>query len=175
MSRPADPAAPPRLAWRAMRVADLPAVEAVGEAVHTAYPEDPEVFAERLALFPFGCHVLEGEDGLVGYLISHPWRRAAPPALNARLGGLPERPGTYYIHDLALLPGARGRGVARRVVRAMAAMAISQGLDEMSLVAVGGSGGVWATQGFARLEVPELAAKLASYDAGAAYMRRLLR
>lgn len=158
-----------------MRPADLRAVERVGEAVHLDYPEDPEVFAERLALFPFGCHVLEHHGAVQGYVISHPWRRAAPPSLNAMLGALPDRPATFYIHDLALLPAARGHGVARRVVRSLAAMTISLGLTEMSLVAVGGSGGFWAGQGFTALDLPELAAKLASYDASAAYMRRVLR
>ena len=33
--------------WRAMRAADLPAVEAVAEAIHLEFPEDEAVFAER--------------------------------------------------------------------------------------------------------------------------------
>ena len=87
-------------------------------------------------------------------------------------GGLPPAAGCYYIHDLALLPAARGRGVARRVVRALTAMSFSLGLPEMALVAVGGSAGFWAAQGFVALELPELVEKLASYDADARYMRR---
>jgi GNAT superfamily N-acetyltransferase len=164
-----------RLDWRQMVAADLRRVEEIGEAVHAAYPEDPEVFAERLALFPVGCHVLERAGGLAGYVISHPWRSGAPPALNARLGGLPEPAGCYYIHDLALLPPARGRGVARRVVRALGVMAFSLGLPEVALVAVGGSEGFWRAQGFVAQDLPELADKLASYDEGARYMRRRLR
>jgi len=158
-----------------MAAGDLRAVEAIGEAVHLAYPEDPEVFAERLALFPIGCHVLQRGEALAGYVISHPWRVAAPPALNARLGGLPQPADCYYIHDLALLPAVRGGGMARRVVRALGVMAFSLGLPEVALVAVGGSLGFWQAQGFAALERPELAEKLASYDAGARYMRRRLR
>ncbi len=158
-----------------MTVADLRAVEAIGEAVHLAYPEDPEVFAERLALFPLGCHVLQQGEALAGYVISHPWRLAAPPALNVLLGGLPQPADCYYIHDLALLPAARGRGVARRVARALGVMAFSLGLPEVALVAVGDSRGFWERQGFVAQALPELAEKLASYDDGARYMRRKLR
>jgi GNAT superfamily N-acetyltransferase len=164
-----------RLDWRPMVAGDLRAVEVIAEAVHAAYPEDPEVFAERLALFPMGCHVLAQAGGLVGYVISHPWRAGAPPALNALLGALPEPAGCFYIHDLALLPAARGRGVARRVVRSLGVMAFSLGLPEVALVAVGGSEGFWRAQGFVAQDVPELAGKLASYDEGARYMRRRLR
>lgn len=163
------------LDWRPMTAADLRAVETISEAVHAAYPEDPEVFAERLTLFPMGCHVLQGGGRLVGYVISHPWRLAAPPALNALLGGLPQPAGCYYIHDLALLPEARGRGVARRVVRALGVMAFSLALPEVALVAVGGSAGFWQAQGFVEQDLPDLTAKLASYDAEARYMRRRLR
>lgn len=168
MASPADA----RLTWRPMAAGDLRAVETIGEAVHSAYPEDPEVFAERLALFPLGCHVLQGGSWVAGYVISHPWRRHAVPALNARLGALPQPAGCYYIHDLAVLPQARGRGVARRVVRALSVMGFSLGLPELALVAVGGSAGFWQKQGFVAQDLPGLAEKLASYDEGARYMLR---
>ena len=95
-----------------MTAADLPAVNAIAAQVHVAYPEDAAVFAERLTLHPAGCCVLDGGTGVAGYVISHPWRIAEPPALDTLLGALPAPASTYYIHDIALLPAARRGGAA---------------------------------------------------------------
>lgn len=156
--------------WRAMRAADLAAVRAIAAAVHPAYPEDDAVFAERLALFPQGCLMLDRG----GYVLAHPWRHAAPPALNTRLGVLPAAPEVLYLHDIALLPAARGQGMARAALGLLEAVAAAQRLGEIALVSVGEAGAFWAAQGFAAAALPELADKLASYDARAAYMRRPL-
>ena len=131
-----------------MRAADLPAVEAIGDAIHVDYPERPEVFAERLKLYPAGCLVLAAGPDIGGYVISHPWREGGPPALDTLLGALPERPDTYYIHDLALLPGRRGGAAATAAVEVLAAHATSLGLGEVSLIAVGNSQQFWRRCGF---------------------------
>ena len=45
------------------------------------------VFAERLRLWPAGCFVCaDGGGGIIGYAVSHPWRRDDAPALDALLG-----------------------------------------------------------------------------------------
>lgn len=160
--------------WRPMTATDLPAVMAVAGVVHPGYPEDAVVFAERLRLFPDGCLVLEGHDGLRGYVVSHPWHRAVPPALNSLLGGLPVQAGCFYIHDLALLPAARGSGAGRAIVASLVRVAAQAGLPCLSLVAIDGSSGFWRRQGFHELHDPALAAKLASYDDAARYMERAL-
>lgn len=160
-------------AWRPMVPGDLPAVNRIAEAVHLDYPEEAAVLAERLALYPAGCWILEGQAAPLGYAISHPWNRLRPPSLNTRLGALPEMPGTYYIHDVALLPAARGRGAAGRLMPLLREAA--RGLPELSLVAVGGSVPFWHRQGFAVVDDPALTDKLRSYDAGARFMTLRLR
>ncbi len=50
--------------WRAMTPGDLPAVLAIADVVHPDYPEDAAIFAERLALYPAGCRVLERDGAL---------------------------------------------------------------------------------------------------------------
>jgi len=160
--------------WRPMTATDLRAVMAVAGVVHPGYPEDEAVFAERLQLCPEGCLVLEGRDGLLGYVVSHPWQRAAPPALNSLLGELPPQAGSFYIHDLALLPTARGSGAGGVVVARLAEMAADAGLSCLSLVAIDGSSGFWRRQGFRAVHEPALAEKLASYDDAARYMERAL-
>jgi len=156
-----------------MTTADLAAVNAIAAEVHAAYPEDPAVFAERLALHPAGCWVLDGCSGVAGYVVSHPWRSAEPPALNSLLGALPSPASTYYIHDIALLPAARRGGAAAAILATLMRHAAALA-DNISLVAIGGTVQFWQRQGFAIVSDPKLAAKLKSYDSDACYMAREL-
>ncbi|WP_054143925.1 GNAT family N-acetyltransferase [Bosea sp. AAP35] len=157
-----------------MTATDLPAVMAVAAVVHPDYPEDEAVFAERLRLCPQGCLVLEGAGGPIGYVVAHPWHCAAPPALNSLLGALPMQAGCFYIHDLALLPAARGSGAGGMVVARLAEIATDAGLSCLALVAIDGSLGFWRRQGFHAVHDPALAKKLASYDDAACYLERAL-
>ncbi|MBB5051383.1 SAM-dependent methyltransferase [Afipia massiliensis] len=157
-----------------MSVTDLPAVNALATRIHPDYPEDAAVFAERLQLYPAGCRVLEGERGLVAYVVSHPWRHLEPPQLNALLGALPPEPSTFYIHDLALAPEAQGTGAGADIVALLADHASASGLSSMSLIAVNGSAGFWQRQGFEAVHDPLLDAKLRSYGDDARFMARTL-
>jgi SAM-dependent methyltransferase/ribosomal protein S18 acetylase RimI-like enzyme len=157
-----------------MSVTDLPAVNALATRIHPAYPEDDTVFAERLRLYPAGCRVLEGEQGLVAYVVSHPWRHKEPPALNALLGALPPQPSTFYIHDLALAPEVQGTGAGGVIVALLAGHASASGLSSMSLIAVNGSAGFWQRHGFEAVQDPLLDAKLRSYGDDARFMARTL-
>ncbi|WP_445464734.1 GNAT family N-acetyltransferase [Faunimonas sp. B44] len=157
-----------------MRVEDLHAVMAIAERVHPAFPEDAAVFAERLALCPQGCFVAEVRGRVVGYLISHPWRCGAPPALNARLGALPGPAECWYLHDLALLPEARGGGLGRAALALVEDAARAARLGSIELVAISGSAPFWARLGFAPLASRPGAAVPASYGADACAMRRTI-
>lgn len=161
-------------AWRALSPGDLPGVLAVAAQVHAAYPEDAAVFAERLRLYRLGCHVYEAGGRLVGYVLSHPWADRAAPALNSLLGALPASPATYYIHDLALLPDARGAGAGSAIVAALVAQARAENLPTLSLVAVHESEGFWRRHGFETVVDAALAEKLRSYDESARFMVRRL-
>jgi ribosomal protein S18 acetylase RimI-like enzyme len=161
--------------WRPMAAADLPAIMAVAGQVHPDYPEGEAVFAERLALHPAGCLVLAGGEGLGGYVLSHPWRLGQVPALDSLLGAVPGDADAYYIHDLALLPCARGGGAASACVDRLAAHARASGFVRMALVAVGNSAGFWRRQGFREAHDEALARKLASYDDAARYLVRDLK
>lgn len=160
--------------WRPMDDRDLPRVEAIAAAVHPAYPEDGTVPAERLRLSPNGCFVLERQGGIAGYVVSHPWHRFDPPKLDTLLGALPAPAGTWYIHDLALMPAARRQGHAEAIVRRLVAEAGRAGLPSLSLVAVNGSAPFWRRHGFATVDNRALAEALASYGADAAFMVREL-
>ena len=161
--------------WRPMTEADLPAVGALASLIHPDFPEDDAIFVERLRLYPAGCHVLAHGNALAAYVVSHPWIAGLPPALNDLLGALPTQPSTYYIHDLALAPSARGSGAGGQIVAQLAMRARTEALRTLSLVAVNGSERFWRHQGFTTVRVPELEAKLRSYSDDAQLMVRMLQ
>ncbi|SNB62263.1 Acetyltransferase (GNAT) family protein [Arboricoccus pini] len=161
--------------WRPMLMADTIKVCAIGDEVHADYPESDEVFLERWHLWPRGCHVLEFSAGIMGYCVSHPWLRRQPPHLNLPLGSLPTPPETYYVHDVALLPPARGLGAGVALMAKLEIHARALGLREMALIAVYDAPRYWARHGFTPvLDDAALAAKTASYGTGTTYMERRL-
>lgn len=158
--------------WRSLTTLDLPAVQSIATKVHPAFPEDMAVFAERQRLYPEGARLLELGGQAAGYILSHPWRYGKLPALNALLGQVPADADTYYLHDLALLPSARGTGAAAMIVGDMLRHARKHGFATVSLVAVNGSIPFWYKHGFRIADMPELTEKLTSYEAAARVMVR---
>lgn len=158
--------------WRPMTLQDLDRVQVLADAIHPAHPESRDVFTERRRLYPEGCHVLEAEGRVIGYALSHPWRWGEPPPLNSRLGEIPRNASTYYIHDIALLPEARGKGYASQIVERAAEHAREAGLGSLSLVSVNRSQVVWERLGFRATAAPGLDGKLMSYGSDAVLMVR---
>ena len=64
---------------------------------------------------------------MLGYAVSHPGRLGRPPALDSRLGELPSDADCLYLHDVALLPEARGLGLGESLVDLLRALAIRSG------------------------------------------------
>lgn len=151
--------------WRPMRASDLTAVTAISDTVHEHYTEPMAVYAERLDLYPSGCQVFELGGEVVGYLISHPWHRYDPPKLGALLGAVPPQADTYYLHDIALLPPARGTGAGKAALGYVADRARALGFADITLMAVGGADRFWAAQGF------DYVPYAVSYGAGTHLMR----
>lgn len=169
-----EAAASGRTVWRPMRADDLPAVVAIAARVHPAYPEEGAVFAERLRLYPAGCRILDFGGRAAGYAIGHPWAYGPPPRLNSLLGALPTDPTTLFLHDVALLPDARGTGAACRLLGHLAELARAEGLLDLTLVAVNDSAAFWARRGFQAVQDPALERDLRGYDPAALLMRRNL-
>jgi GNAT superfamily N-acetyltransferase len=151
-----------------MRPDDLAIVAAIADRVHLDHPEDPAVFADRLALFPAGCLVVEADCGALGYCISHPGIVGQPPPLDTVLGRI-DGADCLYIHDLCLLPEARGRGLAAAIARLLEEVARAHGFGCIALTAVNDSDGFWQSQGFEA----HPCSKLASYGAASYRLKRL--
>lgn len=159
------------LDWRPMAEADIDAVERIAGLVHPSFHERPEVFVERLALFPAGSLVADGPDGAVGYAVAHPWLLGRPPALDSLLGAIPDNADCLYLHDVAILPAARGQRLTERLVDRLRVLAAELGLTRLALTSVNATAVMWGRYGFAPV-VPDavLAAKLATYGEDATYM-----
>jgi ribosomal protein S18 acetylase RimI-like enzyme len=157
--------------WRPMLASDISAAHALSEIVHPGFPEDRAVFEERLRLYPEGCYVLASDDTLKGYALSHPYVTDCAPALNTLLGALPGNCDTYYFHDIAILPEARGGQAGKAIVTYLKTHARATGFDTICLVAVNNSAPFWEKHGFVAREVAGMRGKLASYGDGTAYMR----
>jgi GNAT superfamily N-acetyltransferase len=153
-----------------MTPGDLPQVQILADTIHVGHPEDFHVLAERQRLYPQGCLMLTEDEQAIGYALTHPWSLGEPPPLNGLLGELPAAPTTYYIHDVALRPEARGKGYAVQAADRLVAHARAAGFDNLSLVAVNGSRAFWERVGFRAMALTGLAAKLASYGPDAVLM-----
>lgn len=154
---------------RRAEFSDLEAILAIQKVAFPDFQERRAVFEDRLEISGDGCLVVEENDEVKGYIISHPWHRGDPPALDTVLGALPEKPGCYYIHDLSLMPDLRGRGASGLLIQAAMRLAAGMALPVIGLMAVGGSSVFWRRHGF-RPAGSAAARTMAAYGGDAVYM-----
>lgn len=134
---------------RLLTISDLPEVLRVQRgAYHEVFHEPSGTFTKKLSLFPpgaLGCF----DDGALGaYLFCHPWVAGEIVSLKAISLELPERPTCLYIHDLAVAPGYRGRGLAALLADEAFELARTLRLPACALVSVQGSETFWERLGF---------------------------
>ncbi len=158
--------------WRPAHASDLAAISAIAACIHPDLFERPDVFAEKMQLCPDGCRVLAAAERIVGYGLAHPWKQHQIPPLDGFLARLPDDADCLYVHDVAVLPDARG-GVARAYIATIEQLARSSGIAALALVSVYATRPLWERLGFRPVTTDtKLRAKLASYGDGATYMLR---
>lgn len=153
-----------------MRSEDIAAAYDLSKVIHPGFPEDQAVLAEKFHLYPPGCFFCRVAGRSVGYAISHPWDGRTIPALNHKLGGLPQSGTHYYIHDIALLPDVRRGGHGAGIVTLIKRHAATSGFTQLHLVAVNGSVPFWQRHGFSVCSSGAYREKLLSYGADARFM-----
>lgn len=159
--------------WRPLCAEDLPGLDALADLVHPTFFERPEVMAERLRLFPEGCLALPGPAGtdrLSGYILSHPARLGSPPPLDTLLGGIDSEADALYLHDIALGPECRGKGLAAEAIARI--LDLGQRYRAVMLISVYGTAPFWSRFGFVDRTLSADPSKLAPYGPGARYMVR---
>jgi len=158
--------------WRPARVSDLRAIVAIAARIHPDLPERPEVFVEKMQLYPPGCRVLVADDAIAGYGLAHPWMQHDIPPLDGFLERLPDDADCLYVHDVAVLPDSRG-GAARDYIATIEELARASHIATLALVSVYATRPLWERLGFRPgIADAELRAKLASYGDNATYMLR---
>lgn len=159
---------------RPMAATDLDAILDIQASVYPAdILESPEFFENRLKLSAQTCWIAETKGKLLGYLISYPWVRTAPPELDGMLNTLPAQADSWFVHDCAISPTVQGIGVGKRLFNSAHLEAVKQGFRHTSLVSLAQANSYWRNQGYIAVEpTPQLAQKLADYGEGACYMHR---
>ncbi len=137
-----------RPAWKPLNLSDLEAVSQIAGMVHPSLPERPEVFAEKVRLFPEGSRKLVWGGAILGYAIAHPWELYSIPPLDDFLGALPPRPECIFIHDIAVLAEARGKGAAQTYLEQLNSLAGTLSMGLLALVSVYGTEVLWRRFGF---------------------------
>lgn len=153
---------------RPMQTRDLEAVLRVQAACYPpAMQEAAGVVRARLEAAPTTCLAACDAHGLRGYLFAYPSLLDRVTDLGAPFETAPDAD-TLYLHDLAVEPGALGRGLARALVKTMLERGRELGLAHAALVAVQDSMRFWSAFGFAVRATP--APGLLTYPPGAVYM-----
>jgi len=143
---------------RPVKPADYPAVNMLGtRSYEESYYESEESFASKMAGYPDGCFVAD-LDGIVGYVISFPYKLGQACPLN-QLFELVPKPDCYYIHDLCVLEDFRGKGVATQ----LAERVLARKWEVTALVAVNGTGSFWRRFGFQAFAVVNYHGNKAEY------------
>jgi len=169
MDHPSTTADP--IGWRQATFADVDAICMIEREVHPLLQERPEVHGEKIRLFEEGCCVFVDRATVLGYAAAYPWRSDDVPLIDTLFGTLPMATDCMFIHDVALLPVARGRGYGRAFVQRVAGLALGRNLTRLALVSVYGTVPVWRTLGF-EIETAVPSAKFEAYGETARYMRR---
>ena len=170
----ADPASERAAVWRDALLGDAEMISAIEHRVHTLPPERIEVFREKIALFGAGCRVLTMGGRVVGYGIAHPWRFDDVPPPDRLLGAIPTDATCLFLHDVAMLPEARGSGASGAFVDHAAKVAAQEGLASLALVSVYGTDGLWQRHGFVLSPSAATCRQLGRYGDTALYMVRQL-
>jgi ribosomal protein S18 acetylase RimI-like enzyme len=156
--------------WRPVRPTDLDAINLIADEIHTSLPERSEVFEEKCRLFPEGCFALVREEEVLGYGISHLWQIGDIPHLDTFLRKLPDSPNCIFIHDVAVLPQARGKNAAGEYIELIAAVARKYEITRLTLVSVYNTDVLWSRYGFKVVDNLSLVEKLDDYGQSAKYM-----
>ena len=113
---------------------------------------------------------MKAEGRLDAYLLSHPWVSMRPPEPDTVLDKAEGE--VWYIHDLSVAPWARGQGLGDQMLAAC--LKAHPAIGRSELVAVPGAAPFWERRGWAPATglTPTMAAKVAAYGEGSAYLVR---
>ncbi|WP_374508903.1 GNAT family N-acetyltransferase [Niveibacterium sp.] len=110
------------------------------------YHESRTALASRFERGRKTCFVAEQGHHAVAYLLAHPWG-GPPPVLHHPLSKLAQAD-HLFLHDLAVLPEARGAGAAAALIAALEKQGRRDGFGEIRLVALVNAVSFWQRLGW---------------------------
>lgn len=170
---------PSDLELRPLQAADLAAVLRLqADCYGPDYVEPAAAFASKLretAGVQTCWGAFDAAGVLLAYAISLPVCADTMPGLHASDYRRPAAPTLLYLHDVAVGPQGRGRGLAQALLARIELRAQQLGLARMGLIAVQDSAPFWQRLGFAPLpSLPSwLQRKLQSFGEAARYLERV--
>lgn len=164
-------------AIRPADIGDVPDIVALQLLCYGAdFHEDAQAFANKITQPDNLCWVAENtENGtLLAYMMSVRATMQHFPCLNMLDYQQPPQGDTLYLHDMAIAPSARGKGIKHQLLNQVLQQAQALQLQQALLVAVQGAQPVWEKQGFQVIDAAEFGLQqvLASYGKEAVLMGR---
>ena len=99
--------------WREMLIEDIPYVYNIAKDIWTIYNESQIIYENKFCSFPEGCYVYD-DNGIKGYIISHPYNLSSPPKINTLLPNVEIN--CLFIHDIVIVTEYRGRGIGNYII-----------------------------------------------------------
>ena len=99
--------------WRKMVIEDIPYVYNIAIDMWTNTCESQTIYEDKFCNFPEGCYVYD-DNGIKGYIISHPYNISSPPKINTLLTKVEIN--CFFIHDIVIVPEYRGRGIGNEII-----------------------------------------------------------
>ena len=169
------PALAPTWLVRSLSAHDVPQLMHIQTVCYgDTFLESPDVFAQRLGC-AYHCSlglVRHGAPALQAYLAAYWSHPGKITPLDGFFTAPKAGPQLLYLHDVSVLPGCTGQGLARHLVQQAFAQARARGLQQAALVSVQGSQTYWERQGFSVSPVRDAQQvnHLQTYGKGALYM-----
>lgn len=132
--------------------------------------EGEAALRSKCLVSPSTCFALDFGPKIVGYLIALPYPMGRYPDLNWIEEANHLSP-NLHLHDLVISAGFRGRGLAKYLLHHLTSKAGSEGFEQISLIAVGGSAAFWSANGY---RVNDGIAIPSGYGPDAVYMSKAL-
>jgi len=131
-----------------MTRADIPRIMAIQfQCYSSCYLESAEAFLHKLVMHPDGCFVHDVAGIVAGYIVFHPARLGWVAPIDFLQDMPVPDPECVYVHDLAVDPVFRGKGVGRVLFGEAVTAARTRGLDRLALVAVPDAEAFWERMG----------------------------
>ena len=137
---------------REIRTGDWPLIAQIQDACYPAEArEQVETLQCHWQVAPQFCFVAETGGKVIAYFFAHPWPKRVPPPIDTHYSEIPKNADSMFIHDLALLPEARGTGLATLLVKHLFEVSSLAGFSHHSLISVQGTLHFWKKLGFSEV------------------------